>query len=421
VASLGLALDRFHTRRTLRKILDGTPPDPAPPGMLGDLAATVAKLQKDSENTLYHAAEELAAYRSLLDSINYGFLLLDHQLNITYFNRAFARIFPGTSPRRGRPLLEVVLDHRVAKVAREAIDSQRLQLLEIADVAAPGLPLRKATFAVEAAPLASARIGAAWLLLVDVTERNQTEQIRRDFVANASHELRTPLTLISGYLEALEDGLTEDPAATARAIEIMREHTSRILRIIEDMLTISHLEERSPSISNMPFDLSACARSAADHLAPLALAAEATITFDFPEDAESSIYRGDRFYFDQIFLNLIENAIKENHGRGVTITLSLRRSADALHLAVADDGVGIPAADQPYVFKRFYRASRHRHNKVKGTGLGLSIVRRAVEAHGGSISLKSKPGIATRFLIDLPIRDHGAPAPAGPQPLHPAP
>jgi signal transduction histidine kinase len=118
--------------------------------------------------------------------------------------------------------------------------------------------------------------------------------------------------------------------------------------------------------------------------------------------AGADVIRGDRFYWDQIFFNLIENALKENKPGNLRLTVSMEREGEGCVIRVADNGIGIPRADLPFIFKRFYRVAKHHSQKIKGTGLGLSIVRRAVEAHGGTIGVDSTLGLETVFTIRLP-------------------
>jgi two-component system phosphate regulon sensor histidine kinase PhoR len=130
---------------------------------------------------------------------------------------------------------------------------------------------------------------------------------------------------------------------------------------------------------------------------------DARIELDFPKDG--GLLTGDRFYWDQIFTNLIENSIKENTKPGLVIRVSGEWRENECILKISDNGIGIPAHDLPFVFKRFYRGNKHHSStQVKGTGLGLSIVRRAVEAHGGKIELTSSPGIETTFTMTLPLQ-----------------
>jgi signal transduction histidine kinase len=236
----------------------------------------------------------------------------------------------------------------------------------------------------------------------DITEQVMADQVRKDFVANASHELRTPLTLINGYIETLKSGVLKEEAALQRCYDVMEKHGRRIVRIIEDMLTISRLENGSSALNLEPFTARACVQDALDHLAPMLEGRDTRIELDFPADGGQM--RGDRFYWDQVFTNLIENSLKENPGPGLVIKVGGQWFADHYVLKVSDNGIGIAAHDLPFVFKRFYRGQKHHGPEIKGTGLGLSIVRRSVEAHGGSIELTSTPGVETTFTMRLPVR-----------------
>jgi signal transduction histidine kinase len=180
----------------------------------------------------------------------------------------------------------------------------------------------------------------------------------------------------------------------------MEKHGQRLIRIIEDMLTISRLESVGSTLNFEPFNVRGCIQDAIDHLAPMLESRQVHFDFDFPPSGGT--LHGDRFYWDQIFTNLLENAIKENPGRALTIRLSGRWSGDQCTLTLSDDGVGIPSHDIPFVFKRFFRGHKHHGQTIKGTGLGLSIVRRAIEAHSGTIDLRSTPGIETIFTIEVP-------------------
>jgi two-component system phosphate regulon sensor histidine kinase PhoR len=252
----------------------------------------------------------------------------------------------------------------------------------------------------EAAALPEGTDGGCWALIRDVTEEAITEQVRKDFVANASHELRTPLTLINGYIETLEDGLIEDKEAAKKSLAVMQKHSNRLVRIIKDMLTISKLEKAAGTLSLEPFDISECVSDVIEHLSPLIEEKEAKVAVNIPADNRSML--GDRFYWDQVFMNLIENALKENQQRGLSVMVSFERGNGQNLIKITDDGVGIPRADLPFIFKRFYRGAKHHSKEIKGTGLGLSIVKRAVEAHGGNISVESTPGAATVFTMAVP-------------------
>ncbi len=358
--------------------------------------------------SLHHAeqqAEQRRVFESLLDEISQGLALVDDNLRIRYANAPLKKLLHRHEIHTGRSLIEEVRDHQISDLVQESITAKRhgtrrIQMLP-SDVGA-GANLGGRYFIIEAAPLAADVGGGAWLMIQDVTEAAMTEQIRRDFVANASHELRTPLTLINGYIEMLQDDSSKAPAAMKRSLDVMEKHGKRIARIIEDMLAISRLEDASSSLNKEPFNVKACAKDAADHLAPMLEGRDARIELSFPKDGGR--LTGDRFYWDQVFTNLIENSIKENPKPGLLIRVSGEWQENECILKVSDNGIGIPAHDLPFVFKRFYRGNKHHSStQVKGTGLGLSIVKRAVEAHGGTILLTSSPGIETTFTMRLPL------------------
>ena len=361
---------------------------------------------------LYRArqlAEEQAGQRrvfeTLLDEITQGLVLVDENLRVRYANQPLKKILLHADSRSGRALIEVVRDHQITDLVQVAIAekrhaTRRIQVLP-SDVGA-GTNLSGRHFLIESAPLPATSGGGAWLMIQDVTETAMTEQIRKDFVANASHELRTPLTIINGYIEMLQDDSAPNATVMKRSLGVMEKHGKRIARIIEDMLAISRLEDARSSLNLEPFNVRTCAQDAADHLAPMLEGRDVKIEFNFPKDGGK--LKGDRFYWDQVFTNLIENSIKENTKPGLVIRVSGEWQKDHCQLKVSDNGIGIPAHDLPFVFKRFYRGNKHHSSQIKGTGLGLSIVKRAVEAHGGKIELTSTPGSETTFTMQVPLQ-----------------
>jgi signal transduction histidine kinase len=178
----------------------------------------------------------------------------------------------------------------------------------------------------------------------------------------------------------------------------MNKHAQRLARIVDDMLTISKLEGASTLLRSEVFDLAESAADMVEHLRTLIIEKQASVLIR-SSGADRSI-AGDRFYWDQIFFNLIENALKQNDKPGLQVEVRMSSTDDEHIVEVVDNGVGIPGSHIPHVFKRFYRVERsHSQNQVKGTGLGLSIVKRAVEAHRGTVTVSSKPGQETIFRI----------------------
>jgi signal transduction histidine kinase len=156
------------------------------------------------------------------------------------------------------------------------------------------------------------------------------------------------------------------------------------------------------ALSIEPFEFFSCVQDVLERLEHLIVSQQAQVDFGGVE--RGLMITGDRFYWTQVLFNLIENALKQNPRPGLHVTVTATAQADGIHVDVADDGIGIPSSHLPFVFKRFYRVDQnHTNSAIKGTGLGLSIVKRAIEAHGGQISVSSTPGRETKFSILLPV------------------
>lgn len=357
-------------------------------------AARIAADQLPRERGLHEFFE------AILNEIRQGVVIVDAEMRIRFANQPLAAMLQRPAVQTGRSLIEELRDHQLTALVQQAIQERRRitrQVQMFSSKTATAANLSGRYFLIEAAPISNARVGAAWLMVQDVTETALTEQIRRDFIANASHELRTPLTIINGYIETLRDA----PALLPRCLDTMEKHGKRLARLTEDMLCISRLEDATTPLNAEPFEVRQCVQDAIDHLAPMHEKRDTRFVLDFPK--KNGLLQGDRFYWDQIFTNLIENALKENQQPGLVITLSGQWSDTECVLKVSDNGTGIPAHDLPFVFKRFFRGDKHHSSAVKGTGLGLSIVKRAVEAHHGTITATSQPGLATTFTMTVPV------------------
>ena len=347
----------------------------------------------------------------LLDNLSDAFLLVDPEGQIIFANQVTTELVAGRLILN-RHIKEVFLDERVTGAIEKSLTTERgaIERVVLPQQASPrGMAEHRGETAwiIDAAPLnKNASKVITRVVIRDVTTEHQTEQVRKDFVANASHELRTPLSIINGYLENLVEGDIDDPQSVQRALNIMQKHGDRIARIVEDMLMISRLESGEMSTLNLsPFTFSNCIRDVAERLEPVIVKQKAKIRLHDLD--ESLTLLGDRFYWVQVFFNLIENALKQNPSKPLKIAVGGKRHENGeITLWVTDNGVGIPNTDLPFVFKRFYRVEKH-HNQesIAGTGLGLSIVKRAVEAHQGTIAVTSTPGQETTFTIQLPAQN----------------
>lgn len=246
--------------------------------------------------------------------------------------------------------------------------------------------------------------GAVLLTFFDISEREQAGQMRRDFVANVSHELRTPLTAMLGFIETLRGAARDDPAARDRFLQIMAGEGSRMNRLVDDLLSLNRVESEERVRPREEVDLTAHLGSVIRSLSPLAEEAGASLTLDAP-DAPVMV-PGDPDQLQQVFANLIENAIKYG-GDEVRLVLteeardpSLRSAA--ARVQVTDNGPGIDAIHLPRLTERFYRADSHRSREMGGTGLGLAIVKHIINRHRGRMRIASAPGQGSTFTVILP-------------------
>jgi two-component system phosphate regulon sensor histidine kinase PhoR len=341
----------------------------------------------------------------LLNETPQGILVIDDEGVLVFVNLAMNALFlPIPMTVGGRLGAEPELS-LIVRLVKEAQDGRsRVE----GDMRFPQTGaderLTERHYHVSASPWSEGGRHGVWVMVEDVTGRIVAEQMRREFVTSAGHELRTPLSLIHGYIETLKSGMIKNTVSLVRCLDVMEKHSRRMMRIIEDMLTISRLEARDEPLKVDTFLVRGCVQDVLELLTPLIETRQPVIKLDFPSDG--GLLSGDRFYWDQIFSNLIENSLKQNPRMGMHLKITGRWTQHECIITVEDDGVGIRAEDVPFVFKHFYRCAKEdQPQEVKGTGMGLSIVKRAVEAHGGSIELESRPGVSTVFTIRVPLPD----------------
>lgn len=345
----------------------------------------------------------------LLDALGDAFIIVDSNESIRFANAAAQELFRGRA-LIGRPVREAFLDPRLADALLKCLDTgepvqSRIVLPQQTSPLGSMETRGQNAWVIDAAQLSDTSDGNrnTRVVIRDVTAEHQFDQIRQDFVANASHELRTPLAIINGYLEnLLDDGMVDEPEMARRFLGIMQKHTERISRIVEDMLVISRLESGESSAINIePFKLRSCVNDVLERLESVIRNQQADVSVHLHDD--NALIHGDRFYWTQVLFNLVENALKQNPHKDLKVHVGSEATPDLIRIWVSDNGIGIPSSDLPHIFRRFYRVEKHHSQlEIKGTGLGLSIVKRAIEAHSGTINVTSVPGRETKFLMTIP-------------------
>lgn len=261
--------------------------------------------------------------------------------------------------------------------------------------------------AVSFRPLAGDAAGRLLCTIEDLTAAEQALAARRDFLANVSHELRTPLTALAGFIDTLQGAARDDPAARARFLAIMERETSRMSRLVDDLLSLSRVEAEERRRPAAQVELLGLLRATLATHRDAARAAGVALTLEGEEGPLT--LRGDADQLMQVFHNLVENALKYgSSGGSVTVRVDPPArdpvlKAEAVRVEVIDRGEGIDPLHLPRLTERFYRVDTHRSRARGGTGLGLAIVKHIVNRHRGRLKIESEPGRGSRFAVILPL------------------
>lgn len=337
------------------------------------------------ESELNQRQEELD---TIIDNMYEGLVLLGNHGNIVSINNAALRILGADPDCVGKNILAVNRNVDLQMSVSDALGGTESDKI---------VRIGGAVYQITASPVQPGpEIRGAALMLIDVTEKEKSEQVRREFSANVSHELRTPLHSISGYAELLKSGMVRGGDVQPFAAKIYQE-AQRMIRLVEDIINLSHLDEGAGEMGWAEADLSEIVRQTVERLQETAAAKNVTISFDGEPARLDCIAH----LMQEIVYNLCDNAIKYNKDGG-TVHVTVRNKKEKVILNVKDTGIGIPEDQQGRVFERFYRVDKSRSKEVGGTGLGLSIVKHAALVHRAKIDLKSKPGSGTMIKIVFP-------------------
>jgi len=359
-----------------------------------DLIAEVSRLQQQRSG-------QLTQLEATLGSLQEAVLIVDASNHIILANNALQEIFPKAANILGQRLelilqsaafLEYVENVR-KKEARpqyeiEFADGSRTIWAEVTGTAIPSLSSDKSPWAL--------------FVLHDITKQKKLESVRKDFVANVSHELRTPLSVIKGYVETLVDDHQTIPLEDReRFLRTIQRHTERLNSLLEDLLVLSRLESISPGLRRESTHLVQLLNGIVDDFRVRPAAADHKITAAIAPSIGMLLI--DPLKITQVLENLIDNAVKYTP-KGSQIDISAKASDGKVEVCVRDNGPGIPEADLPHIFERFYRVDKGRSREKGGTGLGLSIVKHIVQLHGGQVNVESRLGEGTAFFFTLPVR-----------------
>ena len=387
---------------------DRPPPEARFSEAARDVASAGTFLRQRAMARVAAADARAAAHAALLDCLPGPLLLIDRVRQVVRSNPA-AELLLGRAVEN-RPLASVLRDPQILAAVDAALDSGKRSELQIVFTG----PVER-NFEVLVEPVAGNAAAAdeprLLVQLHDITALVRAEQMRADFVANASHELRTPLTSVLGFIETLRGPARDDQDAHDRFLGIMFQQSTRMKRLIEDLLSLSRIELREHTPPTARVDLRRIVTSVAEGLQIQAGDKGVEVVLDIP--ASTPLVIADADELTQVFQNLMSNAIK--YGRhGTPVTVSVERvprgpaamphatRVDAVAVHVRDSGEGIAKEHLPRLTERFYRVDTARSREMGGTGLGLAIVKHIVNRHRGALTIDSTVGQGSTFTVFLP-------------------
>ena len=391
-AALGLSLwlaSRL-SKRIVKPLNELDPDEPDKIDTYEELKPLTEKLCSQ-QRQLKAQAEELQRKRDEFEAasgnMTEGLVLLNEQGAVLSINKAAKRLL-GISCCIGRDMPLPSGSAELRELLQKALRGEHGEI---------SVPIGEGSYQIYASPVISnEKIAGAVLLIIDITEKERSEQMRREFTANVSHELKTPLHTISGCAELLANGMVKQEDVPRFSLQI-RSEAKRMIALVEDIIKLSHLDEGAEDMRREETDLYSLAKDAVCSLSPEAQ--EAGVSLEL--SGESAVITGVPQLLGGIICNLCDNAIKYNR-RGGSVAVTVTDGPDKVRLTVKDTGIGIPPEQQERIFERFYRIDKSHSKEVGGTGLGLSIVKHAAKLHNAAISIYSVPGEGTEIKVDFP-------------------
>lgn len=363
----------------------------APSGLpheAGSLARAMNRMADELTVRMASVRAESAKLEALVSSMEDGVVALDREGRVVRSNEAARRLLGMPDEASGHRLWEVVRVPGIEDRFREALGT--------GTPARVRLEVGPRFVVLSVGPVAGG--DGALVVARDATEEQRYDQLRREFVANVSHELRTPLSLVQGFVETLREGAWKDEARAPEFLETIERNVQRLRALVEDLLQLSKLESAGQVARPREIEAAAFLARVEETFRPLA----AKKRQEFSVESEPGLsLRADPELLDRAVGNLVDNAIKYT-GEGGRIVVRASGEEGAVAFTVDDTGIGIPEAEQPRVFERFYRVEKSRSRDLGGTGLGLAIVKHVAQLHGGTVEVSSVPGQGSTFTLRLP-------------------
>lgn len=344
---------------------------------------------KTIKKQIREAEKSREEFRLICENMNEGFLVIDKNARVLSYNSAALRLLD-IDEASVENVLAFNRTRSFKEVTKKALNGERAESTEKSG---------GRTYSIIANSVyQSKKVIGAVIVIIDITEGAEREKLRREFTSNVSHELKTPLTSISGFAEMMKAGGTPDKTVVDFSTSIYDE-AQRLISLVSDIMKISELDEGGISFDTEKVNLLSLANEVADRLKPIADRQGITLSV-LGADAHIT---GNRKILDEMLYNLCDNAIKYNKPSG-GVDIIVTSSQNGVRLTVKDTGIGIPKAEQPRVFERFYRVDKSRSKSAGGTGLGLAIVKHGAMYHNARLHLESTEGKGTSVTLEFEMQ-----------------
>lgn len=390
-AVLSAVLASRLSKRIVKPLSELDLDDPLNNDCYDELSPLLKKID-NQQKSLRMQSEELERKRiefeTITNGMSEGLILLDPNGAILSANSAAAGILDFKTNDLPKDILSVDRDLRLSELLNRTRNGEYSQMLR-------ELHGRKYQFGASPVKFGE-NVSGAVLLLLDVTEKERSEQLRREFTANVSHELKTPLQTISGCSELMKNGMVRQEDIPGFSEKIFSE-ARRMICLINDIIKLSRLDEGAADMERENVDLYALAEDVIRSLQAAAGSADVTLNIY----GEPAVIYGIPQLLHAVIFNLCDNAVKYNH-RGGSVDITVKNDDNCVLLTVSDTGIGIPPECTERIFERFYRVDKSRSRSIGGTGLGLSIVKHAAQIHNAEIKIESSVGKGTSITVIFP-------------------
>ncbi len=387
----------FMTSHKIIKRINAIEPDaPNKNKDLSELSPLLKKLKLQNRR-ISRQMEELRQSRiqfSLItENMSEGLMIADPKLNVLACNSGAVRLLDAEKNSEGQSIFSMNHSDAFRRCIQNAAGGRSSECI---------LHTSYGECQILASPANSTdTVNGIVVFIIDVTERQQLETMRREFTSNVSHELKTPLTTIYGIADMLANGIVK-PDDTISFGENIRTETERLIDLVNDIVALSKLDENSVPKENEPVDLYELASETIARLEHTSSEKNVSALLI----GEHTVINGNRTILSEILYNLCDNAIKYNRENGF-FQVKISHIPTKAVITVSDTGIGIPQQHIDRIFERFYRVDKSRSRKIKGTGLGLSIVKHAVMYHNGELRVESTAGKGSVFTVELPVNPPG--------------